>query len=130
MRNNKGVTLVALVITIIVLLILAGVSLAMLTGENGILTNASSAKTETLKSNYNGGVDMTYMELKTESYVKAAADFTPAFMKGVAEHYLTAKEATVAETTNGITITPADATLGLKTVTITYVDGTLTRTEV
>ena len=40
MRNNKGVTLVALVITIIVLLILAGVSLAMLTGDSGILTNA------------------------------------------------------------------------------------------
>ena len=32
--NNKGITLIALVITIIVLLILAGVSIAMLTGEN------------------------------------------------------------------------------------------------
>ena len=36
MRNQKGVTLIALVITIIVLLILAGVSIAMLTGDNGI----------------------------------------------------------------------------------------------
>ena len=36
--NNKGITLIALVITIIVLLILAGVSIAMLTGKNGILT--------------------------------------------------------------------------------------------
>lgn len=33
-RDNKGITLIALVITIIVLLILAGVSIAMLTGEN------------------------------------------------------------------------------------------------
>ena len=35
MKNNKGITLIALVVTIIVLLILAGVSIAMLTGNNG-----------------------------------------------------------------------------------------------
>ena len=46
MRNNKGITLVALVITIIVLLILAGVSIAALGGQNGILTNASKARQE------------------------------------------------------------------------------------
>ena len=45
--NNKGITLIALVITIIVLLILAGVTIATLTGENGILTRASDAKVET-----------------------------------------------------------------------------------
>ena len=44
---NKGITLIALVITIIVLLILAGVSIAMLTGQNGILSQAQRAKTET-----------------------------------------------------------------------------------
>lgn len=47
MKNQKGITLIALVITIIVLLILAGVSIAMLTGENGLLTQATSAKDET-----------------------------------------------------------------------------------
>ena len=45
--NNKGITLIALVITIIVLLILAGVSIAMLTGQNGILTQASNSKEKT-----------------------------------------------------------------------------------
>ena len=45
--GNKGITLVALVITIIVLLILAGVSIAMLIGNNGILTQARKAKTTT-----------------------------------------------------------------------------------
>ena len=44
---NKGITLIALVITIIVLLILAAVSIATLTGENGILTRANDAKTST-----------------------------------------------------------------------------------
>ena len=46
-RTNKGITLIALVITIIVLLILAGVSIAMLTGDNGILTQAQNAKNRT-----------------------------------------------------------------------------------
>ena len=47
LKNNKGITLIALVITIIVLLILAGVSIAMLTGDNGILTQATSARDDT-----------------------------------------------------------------------------------
>lgn len=47
MRGQKGITLIALVITIIVLLILAGVSIAMLTGQNGLLTKANSSSTKT-----------------------------------------------------------------------------------
>ena len=45
-RGQKGITLVALVITIIVLLILAGVTIAALSGDNGILTNASKSQQE------------------------------------------------------------------------------------
>ena len=44
LKNMKGITLIALVITIVVLLILAGVTIAMLTGDNGILTKAQSSK--------------------------------------------------------------------------------------
>lgn len=43
LKKNGGITLIALVITIIVLLILAGVSIAMLSGENGLLTRSSQA---------------------------------------------------------------------------------------
>lgn len=43
-KNNRGITLIALVVTIIVLLILAGISISMLTGQNGILNRASEAK--------------------------------------------------------------------------------------
>ena len=46
-KEAKGITLIALVITIIVLLILAGVTIATLTGDNGILTKAQDAKTQT-----------------------------------------------------------------------------------
>lgn len=48
MRNQNGITLIALVITIIVLLILAGVSIAMLTGNNGILSQAEKATNSTI----------------------------------------------------------------------------------
>ena len=44
LKINKGITLIALVITIIVLLILAGVTIATLTGDNGILTKAQNSK--------------------------------------------------------------------------------------
>ena len=43
-KQEKGITLIALVITIIILLILAGVSIAVLTGEDGILNKAKLAK--------------------------------------------------------------------------------------
>lgn len=46
MKESKGITLIALVITIIVLLILAGVTIAMLTGNNGILSKANKVKEE------------------------------------------------------------------------------------
>ena len=50
MRDTRGITLIALVITIIVLLILAGVSISLLSGDNGILNKASSAKSNTEQS--------------------------------------------------------------------------------
>ena len=46
-NDKNGITLIALVITIVILLILAGVSIAMLTGNNGILTQAKNAKENT-----------------------------------------------------------------------------------
>ena len=64
LRKNKGITLIALVITIIVLLILAGVSIAMLTGENGILTQAQKAKTETEQAAENEAAILSDYETK------------------------------------------------------------------
>ena len=46
-KKNFGITLIALVVTIIVLLILAGISVSMLTGQNGILNKAAEAKEKT-----------------------------------------------------------------------------------
>ena len=49
-KNINGITLIALIITIIVLIILAGISISMLTGQNGILTQAQNAKNSTEQS--------------------------------------------------------------------------------
>ena len=50
LREKQGITLIALVVTIVVLLIPAGVSIAMLTGDNGILSQAQNAKNQTEKA--------------------------------------------------------------------------------
>ena len=63
--RNKGITLIALVITIIVLLILAGVTIATLTGENGILTRANDAKTETEQAEEDELRKLTQVEAAT-----------------------------------------------------------------
>ena len=57
-KGKNGITLIALVITIIVLLILAGVTIATLTGDNGILTKAQNAKTQNDKVTVKEKVDL------------------------------------------------------------------------
>ena len=64
-NNRKGITLIALVITIIVLLILAGVSIATLTGDNGILTRAQEAKTKTEEAKEDELRKLTALEATT-----------------------------------------------------------------
>lgn len=70
MKNNNGITLIALVITIIVLLILAGVAIAMLSGDNGILTRASDSKVANEIGAKKDEVNMAAAEAITEFYEK------------------------------------------------------------
>ena len=65
-REQKAITLIALVITIIVLLILAGVTIAMLTGKNGILSKAGKAKEESIKAQYEEELNLILLEMQTE----------------------------------------------------------------
>ena len=67
LKERKGITLIALVITIIVLLILAGVSIAMLTGQNGILTQANNAKTSTATKSAEEKVKLAVMAARSHS---------------------------------------------------------------
>lgn len=66
MKSTHGITLIALVITIIVLLILAGISIASLTGENGILEKSKTAKVESKKSSYEEALKLINLELRPD----------------------------------------------------------------
>ena len=67
-KGNKGITLIALVITIIVLLILAGVTIAALSGDNGILTRAKEAKEKTKQAQEDEKQKLSNMENLLGSY--------------------------------------------------------------
>ena len=84
-QKNKGITLISLVITIIVLLILAGVTIATLTGENGILTQAQRAKEETGKGASNEEAILNdYEDMINGNYVeiKQVTDEKPGVLEG------------------------------------------------
>lgn len=68
LRNEKGITLVALVVTIIVLLILAGVSLSLVAGGDGIIEKASTSVTASNIATAKDAVNLKASELITEYY--------------------------------------------------------------
>ena len=61
-ENFRGITLIALVVTIVVLLILAATSISMLTGENGIITQANKASLENKGANIQEERDLWIQE--------------------------------------------------------------------
>ena len=86
-KKQTGITLIVLVVTIIVLIILAGVSIAMLVGENGIITQAQTAKTQTeqaalkekldliaLERELNGSLSSTTVEDETDVFLDVMGD--------------------------------------------------------
>lgn len=66
-RSTKGITLISLVVTIIILLILAGVTIATLTGENGILTMAQQAKIQTEIANIKEQIQIDILAKQAEN---------------------------------------------------------------
>ena len=91
MKNFKsgrdGVTLIALVVTVIVLLILAGISISMLTGQNGILTRAQEARNKTEQAEKDekeklGDMEDTINEYATGITVEQVTDENPGVLEG------------------------------------------------
>lgn len=66
-KDQRGITLLALIVTIIILLILAGVSVAVLVGDNGIINNAVKAKRATDVAASKERVNLAVMAAKIES---------------------------------------------------------------
>ena len=69
LRGNKGITLIALVVTIIVLIILAGISINLILGDNGIITKAAQAKE---KNTHTTVYESLLLEVQTFSIDKEA----------------------------------------------------------
>lgn len=74
MKNQKGITLVALVITIVVLLILAGVTISMVLGPNGVLTNSQKAKDNSAQGTANDALATALSSLSTDYYAGEGAN--------------------------------------------------------
>ena len=71
LKNKKGITLVALVVTIVVLLILAGVSINLVLGNNGIIAKAKEAETKSAEASQN---DLKGMNALTEEMNNALGE--------------------------------------------------------
>ncbi len=82
-NKEKGITLIALVITIIVLLILAGVAIATLTGDNGVLTKAASAKEKTERAEVIENAKLDILGIQSDRNGK----LTTGDLKGVLDKY-------------------------------------------
>ena len=74
MKNKRGITLIALIITIIILLILAGVSLNAIVGENGILTQAQKASKNTNYASEKEAIEFVVSDVKTDLLVDGKND--------------------------------------------------------
>ena len=85
-RKERGITLIALVVTIIVLLILAGISIAMLTGQTGILTQAQQAREQTEIGQVKDYVKQDLLEEMTKN---RGEDITAKQLHDVLEKYFT-----------------------------------------
>ena len=69
-KSSRGITLIALIITIIVLLILAGVSISMVVGENGILNRAQEASEKTKFASEKEAIEFIMSDIKTGLMIK------------------------------------------------------------
>ena len=85
-KNSNGITLIALVITIIVLLILAGISISMLAGDNSILQKATDAKTNTEKVSI---IEQARLDIMAKIADKKGVNLSDGEIKEVLRTYFT-----------------------------------------
>lgn len=68
-RKEKGITLIALVVTVIILIILAGISISLVLGNNGIVTKSKLAKENTLKAKEDEDIALLEYANKINTYI-------------------------------------------------------------
>ena len=123
-KRNKGITLIALVVTIIVLLILAGISIAMLTGQNGILSRASEAQSKTSDAQNKEELEMAISQMAMEYHLNGGVG---TFSDYIFENDDKLKEALG---TNNVSLDSGAKTITYKgTLYSVATDGTVTRLD-
>ena len=84
LKENHGITLVALVVTIVVLLILAGVSINLVVGQNGLISRAKEAAKNTTLASL---IDEVQTEIAAAQIQSAGAEVAPASLKTILDQY-------------------------------------------
>lgn len=136
MRNERGITIIALVVTIVVLLILAGVTITYALGDNGIFGTAKKAEVGSIKATFSDAVSTTQAECLIKKHdPDDTVPETPAELLTMVKNYLpdTWKEKTSATTlsfTDGkLAGTISYAKDEKTTYTITVANGIVTKVE-
>ncbi len=102
MKQMKGITLIALVVTVVVLIIIAGISVATLTGENGIINKSEEAKRETEISQYQEQLDIIKHQEYGKYRVIDVVDFLYKYAEAVKKDEMFKDEKTT------VTVVPED----------------------
>ncbi len=113
-KNQRGVTLIALVVTIIVLLILAATAIATLTGEDGIITNAQKAQAANIEGEVIDKMSLGYNSVYTNAMVKMSTQngYQPSAEANVQELVnILVKEIGKDAKNEGTTAVPTDTTI-------------------
>lgn len=129
MKNQKGITLIALVVTIVVLLILAGTAIAMLQGDNGIITNAQKASYANTEGEAMDKIKFAFNSVSTEVRVQSATNVTGynatekvAELADIAFVELGGEEGTITSTTKTGTVGNYTVSYDGTDITIIYKD--------
>lgn len=102
LKENKGITLVALVVTIIVLLILAAVSISAVMGDNGIVTKSQKAQEKTEEEKLKEALELKLADLEIESFTEDSTTVTNKIMGEMLKGMYRYEESTTVVKINGI----------------------------
>ena len=101
--QKAGITLIALVITIIVLMILAGISITMISGQDGILTRAGNAKTESEKATIREKIKLAIIASYDENGILTAENVIANIRKSLPDAGITGEDFPITVTEGGYT---------------------------
>ena len=105
LKSTKGITLISLVVSIVVLLILAGVSIVTLTGDNGLLNRTTTAKQKTEEAGIMENIKLAFQSAKIGEYVGESGSLADKIKKEIETIYGTGTVEEITEENGVYTVT-------------------------